>query len=139
MLDKWNLDESYHYLVYDDVCKLCNSWVRFVIHRDKKDIFRFVALQSELGQQLRANAQVKEGIETVLLLSENKLYSLSDVSFRCVRLIGGAWRLFSIFKIIPSFIRNAVYLLIKRNRYRWFGKYEACPIIPTEWQHKFMD
>ena len=138
IIKKWQLNESLHYLVYDDVCALCNAWVRFVIRRDHADVFRFIALQSELGQQLADHVDVKEGIETVILLSSNKLYTQSDVSFKCLRTIGSGWLFFMVFLLVPSFIRNSIYRLIAKNRYRWFGKYDQCPIIPDNWKYKFI-
>jgi len=46
--------------------------------------------------------------------------------------------LMSIFFIIPTGIRNWVYDYIARNRYKWFGKKEACMIPTPELKARFM-
>lgn len=118
-------------LLFDGVCNLCSEFVQFVILRDPQAKFRFAALQSEVGQQLLQTAQMPTNeINTVVLYENDQFYTHSDVSLRVARHLGGWWTFFTIFKIIPQFLRDGIYNWIARNRYRWFGKQESC-MIPT--------
>lgn len=114
-------------LLFDGVCNLCNESVQWVIRHDPQAIFRFASLQSEAGQQLlRQHNLPTNELNTVVLIDVGRAYTRSDVPLHIFRKIGGAWPLLTVLRIVPSPLRNAVYDWIARNRYRWFGKKEAC-------------
>lgn len=118
-------------LLFDGVCNLCNGFVQFVILRDPHATFRFAALQSEAGQQLLQKAKLSAtSLNTVVLYEQNQFYTHSDVALRIATHLGGWWRIFTIFKIIPKSVRDHIYNWIARNRYRWFGKQASC-MVPT--------
>lgn len=126
-------------LLFDGVCNLCNGFVQFIILRDPKAIFRFAALQSEVGQQLLQTAQMPtQEINTVVLYESGKFYTHSDVGLRVARHLGGWWTLFIILKIIPKLLRDRIYNWVARNRYRWFGKQESCMIPKPELKARFL-
>jgi predicted DCC family thiol-disulfide oxidoreductase YuxK len=74
-----------------------------------------------------------------MLIEEGKLYSKSTGALRMLKYIGGLWSLAYAFIIIPKFIRDAVYNLVARNRYRWFGKKNECWLPKQEWKNRFLD
>lgn len=126
-------------LFFDGVCNLCNQAVQFIIKTDKEGIFRFASLQSDFAKEhlKHFNAET-EKLETIYLLVDDKIYARSDAALEIVKKLGGFWQLFYVFKIVPSFIRDAVYNLISRNRYRWFGKQESCMIPSPELSARFL-
>ncbi len=126
-------------LLFDGVCNLCNGTVQFIIKHDKKAIFRFASLQSELAQNLLVQHQVSiKNLESVVLISQNRIFTHSDAPLEIAYLLGGFWRFFYIFKLIPYFFRNAIYNWIARNRYRWFGKEESCWLPTAELKARFL-
>jgi len=110
---------------------LCNSSVLFIIKRDPKARFCFAALQSDFGiAKLREYGISSVVPESVLLLEAGELYQKSTAALKIVRKLKGAWPALYIFIIVPKLLRDFIYDFIARNRYRWFGKKDAC-MIPT--------
>jgi predicted DCC family thiol-disulfide oxidoreductase YuxK len=118
-------------VLFDGVCNLCNSSVDFIVRHDKKGVFKFASLQSDLGQQImqKFNLPIQK-YDSVLLIKKNKALKKSTAALEIARQLSGAWFLFYGFILVPAFIRNLVYDLIAQNRYRWFGKKETCRL-PT--------
>ena len=127
-------------LLFDGICHLCNSSVQFVLKHDRSARFHFASLQSEVAKQfLAAYQQTGPLPESVILLYEGKVYSESDAVIQTLVLLGGIWKSALVFKLVPRFIRNAVYRWIAKNRYRWFGKYDSCSIPQPQWKSRFLD
>lgn len=126
-------------ILFDGICNLCNSSVQFVIRHDKKKEFQFASLQSAVGQQLL----ISGGIEAIsnnsfVLIDAGNYYQRSTAALRVLSKIGGAWKLFYLFIVIPPFIRDAVYNFIARNRYRLFGKRNECMLPNDELRDRFL-
>jgi predicted DCC family thiol-disulfide oxidoreductase YuxK len=118
-------------ILFDGVCNLCNGAVLFVIRHDKNARFTFVSLQSTFGQEkLKQFGLSSDQLNTIVLLSKGRIFTKSSAALEIARHLDGLWPLFSLFKIVPSRVRDFAYDFIARNRYRWFGKREAC-MIPT--------
>lgn len=131
--------ENHPILLFDGVCNLCNGAVQWVLKHDRKGVFRFAALQSETGQALLKRFGLSpEHFDTVVLVEGDRLFTRSDAALELARRLGGGWSMLYGFKIIPRFIRNAIYDWIARNRYRWFGKKEACMLPRPEWKERFV-
>ena len=132
---------EYSYIVfYDGVCGLCNRSVQSIIKRDKKEIFRFATLDSELARLTLINLQGKlRSIDSIVLYAENKTFIYSDAIMEIISLLGYPYKLLLVFKIVPKSFRDWLYKWIARNRYKIWGEYDSCPI-PTENQRKlFLD
>ena len=127
-------------ILFDGVCNLCNSAVQFVIKHDKKDIFRFVPLQSELGLTITKHIGVDVSkVDSIILYEPNVAYYYkAEAAFKIGKHIGGMYSFVSLFSIFPSIISNAVYDYIARNRYKWYGKKESCMIPTPELKAKFL-
>jgi predicted DCC family thiol-disulfide oxidoreductase YuxK len=118
-------------ILFDGVCNLCNGSVQFIIKRDRKNRFHFAALQSAFGQQKLNQLNIPtESLQSIVLIDGDKYYQRSNAVLEVSKHLGGAWPLLYVFKIIPRFLRDAVYNFIANNRYRWFGKQDQC-MIPT--------
>ena len=126
-------------VLFDGVCNFCNASINFVIDRDKKGIFKFAALQSDIGQEILKKYGLKQtNFDSIILEKEGKIYQKSDAALEIVRNMDGLWKVFYIFKIIPSFLRNPVYNLIAKNRYRIFGRTDACRIPTPKLKARFL-
>ena len=119
--------ENQSIILYDGVCNLCNHSVRFVIKRDVKHIFKLASLQSEFGKKILAENRLDEKSFSSFILVENgKLYFKSTATLKVVKKLNGPVKLLYIFIIVPPFIRNFIYDIVARNRYKWFGKSDVC-------------
>jgi predicted DCC family thiol-disulfide oxidoreductase YuxK len=126
-------------ILFDGVCNLCNGAVNFIIDRDPKAIFKFAALQSEQGQQLLRQAQLPANtLNSVILVQEGQVYTRSAAALRIASQLSGGWKLMSIFRIIPTPLRDWVYDYIAKHRYSWFGHTEACRMPTAELKSRFL-
>ncbi len=126
-------------ILFDGYCHLCSGVVRFILRRDPKCRFRFVALQSESGQALLKAHGVPSGIgDSIVLLGERGWSVESMAALRILRRLRWPWPLFSGLILVPCPVRDAVYRFIARNRYRWFGKSNACMVPRVEWRERFL-
>ncbi|GAA4836252.1 thiol-disulfide oxidoreductase DCC family protein [Algivirga pacifica] len=126
-------------ILFDGVCNLCNGTVNFIIDRDPKGKFQFASLQSEEGEKvLQQNGIAEVSLDSVVLLKNGQLYKKSTAALHIARELKGAWPLFYGFIIVPRFIRDGVYNWIAKNRYKWFGKSDACRIPTPELKERFL-
>jgi predicted DCC family thiol-disulfide oxidoreductase YuxK len=129
-----------HVILFDGVCNLCSSSVQFVLKRDKRNKFLFGSLQGNYGQQMLRKYNLPQNeFNSFMLLEGEQLYTKSSGALRMLKHLGGAWRLLYAFIIVPKFIRDAVYYFIAHNRYKWFGKKEACWLPKPEWKQRFLE
>jgi predicted DCC family thiol-disulfide oxidoreductase YuxK len=127
-------------IVFDGVCVLCSAWVGFVIKRDRAREFRFAAMQTDTGRALLTQHGVDpDDPVTFLLIDAGIAYTDTDAALRVVDSFGFVWRLFSsVVRVIPRSLRNALYRWIARNRYRIFGRRDACLIPPADMADRFL-
>jgi predicted DCC family thiol-disulfide oxidoreductase YuxK len=126
-------------VVFDGVCNLCSRSVRFILEHDVRGRLRFASLQSAIGRDLL----VRNGIDpadaqTFLLVDGEKVYVRSDAALEIVKDLG-VWRWLRVFGILPRGLRNGMYSVLARNRYRWFGKREVCFVPTAEQRTRFID
>ena len=135
-----NLPENKKIILFDGVCNLCNSSVQFVIEHDEKDIFRFVALQSDLGKEIIKHIGIDATkIDSIILYEPGiAYYYKSNATIKIAETLGEFLSMIWIFKILPLSIRDLVYDYIAKNRYKWYGKKENCMIPTPEIQSKFL-
>ena len=126
-------------IVFDGVCLLCNRWVQFVFRHDRQQQFMFASMQSAAGQQLLAQHGLNPRDPlSFLLVDESGGHVDTDAIIRIISKFGSGWQLANALRIIPSFIRDAAYRVIARNRYRWFGKRDSCMVPSAELAHRFI-
>jgi predicted DCC family thiol-disulfide oxidoreductase YuxK len=126
--------------LFDGVCNLCSGSVQFIIKRDPKAKFKFASLQSAFGQQqLEKLGLDKSSLYSIILLKEDKVYQRSDAALEIARHLRSLWPLFYAFKILPRFMRDGMYNWIAQNRYRWFGRKDACWLPSPHLKSRFID
>lgn len=127
-------------ILFDGVCNLCNASVQFVIKRDTKDRFRFVPLQSDLGNKILNHLGVnREQTDSIVLYEPGKAYYYkAEAALKIINELGGLYQLLNILQIFPKFLSNIVYDYIAKNRYRWYGKQENCMMPTPELVAKFL-
>ena len=134
------VEDNKKIVLFDGVCNLCNGVIQFVIKRDKKDVFRYAALQSDLGLQLTAEKGIDTSkVDSFILIEPGIAYYIkSDAALEIANDFGGLWKLLQVFKWIPASFRNVIYDFVARNRYKWFGRKDQCMIPTPELQAKFL-
>ena len=125
-------------ILFDGDCNFCNYWVKYVIERDKKDKFRFTSLQSDTGKELLKQYNLKDDLETVVLIENNKAKTKSTAAFHIFKGLGSIYKMVMVFIIVPKFIRDAVYSLVAKYRKRLM-KNESCLIPTQEVKDKFLE
>jgi predicted DCC family thiol-disulfide oxidoreductase YuxK len=115
-------------ILFDGTCKLCNNVVRFITKNDSKRIFCFIPLESEQASEY-LNKYNKKNVNkgSVLLIQDEKIYTKSNAVLHILKCLDGLWPLFFAFIIVPGFIRDPVYDVIAKYRYRWFGPSTGSP------------
>ena len=134
------LSNKHNYIIYDGVCVFCNYWVNWLIKRDRKDLFRFIPLQTKLGQTLLSERNISsDKVESIVYIQPEQAYFLkSDAILNLLRELT-PWKYFVlILKIFPRQIRDFVYDLIAVNRYTLFGRHQQCEIPSPEIRQKFL-
>ena len=131
---------SHPVILFDGVCNLCARSVQFVIKHDPKHQFRFASLQNEFGRQVLEEFQLPATEwGSFILLENNRIYTQSGGALRVVKKLNGLLPFLYIFIIIPRFVRDAIYQWIAKNRYKWFGKKQACWLPTPELSSLFID
>ncbi len=127
-------------LLFDGVCNLCNRFVQFTIRRDPEGKFKFASLQSESGQALLEKFGLpKEEFRTFVLVIGDRYFLKSTAALQVLRELGGVWKLFYVFIIIPRPLRDFLYGIISKSRYRIFGKRDACMIPTPDISQRFLE
>ncbi|NNE69463.1 MAG: thiol-disulfide oxidoreductase DCC family protein [Rhodothermales bacterium] len=126
-------------ILFDGVCNLCNASVNFVLDRDP-GTFRFGSLQSPEGQALMAEVGYSdERMGSIVLVEGGNVLTESDAVLRIAGRLQGPARLLRLFRVVPRWIRDPVYRLVSRNRYRWFGRRDVCRIPTPDLKDRFID
>jgi predicted DCC family thiol-disulfide oxidoreductase YuxK len=126
-------------ILFDGVCNFCNFWIRFVFKHDKNGNFKFAHLQSETAWSLMKKYELDASqLETVILIDGGQIFLHSNAALRICRYLNGAWPLIYALTIIPAPLRDAVYRLVSRKRYQWFGKSDQCLMPTPEMKSRFL-
>lgn len=127
-------------ILFDGVCNLCNTFVDFVIRRDPEGVYRFASLQSALGQEKTRNCQLMNtGADSVILVEHDQCYVRSTAVLRIIRKLRFPWPLGYMFIVVPEELRDWIYDMVAKNRYRWFGKRDTCRLPTAQEQARFLD
>lgn len=138
----YDIPKDKQLILFDGVCNLCNTSVLYIIKRDQKNMFLFAPLQSDIGRAVIREFKVDtQKIDSILLFNPllNKLRYKSSAALHIARHLSFPTYLYSVFFLVPNFIRNWLYDIIAKNRYKWFGKKESCMIPTPELQAKFLN
>src|SRR5690348_2216153 len=112
---------------FDGVCNLCNGFVQFLIKRDPKATLKFASLQSAYARDQLSRAGFNpDQLYSILVMRNGKIYERSAAVMEIARHVSWPWRGIRVFNILPAFICDFFYKLLAANRYRLFGKKDAC-------------
>jgi predicted DCC family thiol-disulfide oxidoreductase YuxK len=125
-------------LFFDGVCALCNSSVDSLLRADVHRRIRFAPIQGETAKRLLPPLPGDPLEWTLLYLDERGLHQYSDAAIEVSRRIGGFHALAGLLRAVPRALRDPVYRWIARNRYRWFGKTDACRVPKPEERERFL-
>jgi len=123
--------------VFDAICVLCSGRASWIMRYDRKALVNFTPAQEKLGRALYAHYGI-EMDESYLLIADGRAYTASRGYIELCRVLGGWWNIFRIAAIIPERLRDWVYRLIARNRYRWFGKTDYCRLLTPEQRRRLL-
>ncbi|TNJ46522.1 DUF393 domain-containing protein [Tamlana fucoidanivorans] len=135
------IEKNKKLILFDGVCNLCNSSVQYVIKRDKNNLFLFAPLQSKTGYEILKTFQIdSKKTDSILLYnpSTHKINYKSTAALNIASKLRFPTNLLGIFLVIPVCIRNWVYDFIAKNRYKWFGKQDACMVPTSNLKDKFL-
>ena len=126
-------------ILYDGVCVFCSRWIRFVATRDRAQRFRFTAIQSAYGTKLaQAFGIDADDPDTNAVIHGGSAHFKSDAALTVLSNLPG-WRWARAWFAVPRPMRDGVYNLVARNRYRIFGKYDVCFVPDAEMKARVME
>jgi predicted DCC family thiol-disulfide oxidoreductase YuxK len=125
-------------IFFDGVCNLCNGFVDFLIRRDTQKKLSFASLQGETARENLPSEKIKS-LSSVILWDNGVIYEESAAVLRVFFYLGGCWKLFLIFHVVPQALRDFVYRWVAKNRYHWFGQKETCRLPTDQEKSRFLD
>ena len=126
-------------ILFDGVCNLCTGSVQFILKRDKEKKFRFASLQSNYGQKLLQQFHLPtDTFNSFILYQDGKIFTRSTAALKMFQQLKG-WKWVKTFWIVPKFIRDGVYNVIAKNRYKWFGQKNECWLPTLDLKARFFD
>ena len=127
-------------ILFDGICNLCDGSVQFILRVDRRRAFRLAAIQSPEGQAIMNWFGFSAGMSgTMLLVEGDRVSTRSTVVLRIASRLPFPWWLAGVGWILPRIVRDWVYDLVARNRYRWFGRREVCLVPGPEHEGRFLD
>ncbi len=134
------IDDARRIILFDGVCILCQRFVDFIIKHDPSAKIKFSAIQSERGIKLLKQAGFLHGqTEFIVYLREGECFSKSLAILELMSDLGGIWKLFYGFIILPKFLRDFFYDFLAKRRYWFFGRMDSCMIPSTENRIRFLE
>ncbi|MGH3725127.1 MAG: thiol-disulfide oxidoreductase DCC family protein [Phycisphaerales bacterium] len=137
------MNEHAPVLLYDGVCALCNGAVKKILRADKVGTMRFAALDSEYGRQVIERHPELVGVDSFVIVDNpgepvEQIHIRSDAVLCVIDYLGGTRRASLIARLVPRPVRDTLYRLVARTRYRVFGQYDTCPVPPPEVRARFL-
>lgn len=125
-------------LMFDDECMFCNSTVQFIIKKDPKRIFYFTPLNSDKGKTLKKKHSIPLNIDSFFLIKEGRIYDKSSAALHVFKELKGPVKLLQLFLIIPKPLRDIVYKVFSKNRYKIKTNRNSCPLPNKEIRDRFL-
>jgi predicted DCC family thiol-disulfide oxidoreductase YuxK len=128
---------------FDGVCGLCNRFVDFLIAHDRKRQLRYAPLQGARFREILARHPGLAEIDSIVVVEnsgpEETVHTFSNASLAALSKLPGLWKAVVLLRLIPRFLRDAVYRLIAENRYRIWGRNDTCRLPGPEERDLFLD
>lgn len=127
-------------IVFDGVCNLCNGFVQFVIARDPARRFQFAALQSASARRVLERHNAPDPLpDSIALVEEGRVFTRSTAALRIARRLTFPWPLTTVLLAVPRPLRDWMYGVVARYRYRWFGRRSHCMVPTAALRSRFLD
>ncbi|MGQ0701867.1 MAG: thiol-disulfide oxidoreductase DCC family protein, partial [Gemmatimonadales bacterium] len=123
---------------YDGLCNLCDSFVRFILARDRRARYRFAPLQGETARARLPGSLTQEELKTVVLEENGRWRFRSDAALAIMAGLGGLWKMLAVFRLVPRPFRDRLYDYVARKRFQWFGRRDACRVPTAEERARFL-
>ncbi|MCP1182796.1 thiol-disulfide oxidoreductase DCC family protein [Paenibacillus sp. 1781tsa1] len=134
-----DVHQGHPIVLVDGVCHFCQGLTKWIIKRDPEGKYHFASLQSDVAKALLVKGNLStDSMDTFVLIENGKYYTRSTAALRLAKGLKFPYPLLYVFIIVPKFIRNAIYNWVASNRYRWFGKDEACMLPTPEIKDRFL-
>ena len=125
-------------IFFDGYCNFCNRCVQFVLKHERKAYFKFSSLQSDFSIRQLSTFKIPEKLESVVVLSNDKLFFKSDAALEIVRQMKWYLGWLYFLKLLPRPFRDLIYDFFANNRYKWFGRRDSCGIPDSEFRSRFL-
>ena len=125
-------------IIYDGICGFCNRWVQFILNNKPDNNIKFIAYQSESAEPIIKKYNIIS-LESIVLIEGNKFYDRSNAMLRIMRLLGSSWKYVYYFIYTPHPIRDVVYKIFAKNRYKLMGKVDSCKIPTSRERELFVE
>jgi len=130
-------------VLFDGRCGLCTRSVQFILKRDRDARFRFAPLESAAAARAcaRIGAPTPQAVEpdSIIVIADNRALERSDAALAIAARLPFPWPIFAVFRVVPRGLRDWAYGIVARNRYRWFGRHDACMIPTPEQRARFLE
>jgi len=126
-------------VLFDGVCNVCNSYVNFIIDRDRRGRFRFASLQSEAGRRLCKAHGIPLELDSIALVQGGRAYVESAAVLRIAKELDGLWPALFSLVVLPKPLRDRAYRYFASHRYDWFGKTEVCRVPTPDVLQRFLE
>ena len=123
---------------FDGVCNLCQGSVRYLIKHDKKGVLKFASIQGNYAKDFVNETEI-QSMQSIMFFDGKMLYKKSTAVLKLSSLLGGWHQLLLLGYILPRFVRDWLYNIISKNRYRWFGKKDQCMLPSKGFENRFLD
>lgn len=134
-------------VLYDAECVLCSNLVRYIVDHDNLKLIRFASLTSDPARNLvqLCSRSAESGDDayfqlpdSIVVIEGAEMYTESDAALKIARCMSGPVRMLGSLRFVPKLVRDAVYRLVAKYRYRWFGKFDACPLPSPELRSRIL-
>lgn len=131
-------DNGKSILFFDGVCGMCNRLVDWVMRHDTRGRIKVAAIQGETAKEELMESD-REDLNSVVYLNHLGSFRKSSAIARLLWDLGGFWKFVGwMLWLVPKPLRNLGYSIVAKNRYRVFGKKEACRMPTPEERARFL-
>tara|TARA_B110000263_G_C15290040_1_gene502771 strand:- start:64 stop:486 length:423 start_codon:yes stop_codon:yes gene_type:complete len=127
-MNKFKINKGKIVILFDGLCTICNTGIRILNKIPNNSRIIICSMESNKGIEILQSMHVENTPDTIIVIDEDNYYTNSKAIKKIVSTFTGFAIIFKIINIIPNFTINIFYNLIAKNRYKFFKKYEICPL-----------
>ena len=127
-MNKINLNLNKLLILFDGLCPICNSCVRFITKINHNKRIVFCSMESELGSKIINDLNLSHISDSIVVIEKDAYYTNGQAIKRIVDKFTGIYSICKLIKLFPIFVIDYIYQIIAKNRYLIFNKYKECPV-----------